>query len=69
MYLSDNYWPAVLCNIRKSRQVWGRISKLLWREGADPTVLEKFYHAVVQTVLLFGAETWVITETMRHRLK
>ena len=54
---SDNDWPAVLRNIRKARQVWGRLVKLLRKEGAEPTVLAKFYHAVVQAVLLFGAET------------
>ena len=30
------------------------------REGADPITLEKFYRAVVQAVLLFGAKTWVL---------
>ena len=44
---SDNDWPAVLHNIRKARQVWRRLGKLLRREGADPEVLSKFYHAVV----------------------
>ena len=31
---SEDYWPTVLHNIRKSHQVWGRLSKLLQREGA-----------------------------------
>ena len=52
---SDNDCLVVLRNIRKSRQVWGRLGKLLQREGAEPSVLEKFYHTVVQVVLLFGA--------------
>ena len=52
---SDKDCPAVLHKISKARQVWGRLGKLLWREGADPTVSEKFYRAVVQAVLLFGA--------------
>ena len=30
-------------------------------EGVDPKVLGHFYKAVVQAVLLFGEETWVIT--------
>ena len=54
---SDDDWPAVLHNIRKERQVLGRLGKLPWREGVEPTVLSKFYHAVVQAVLLFGSET------------
>ena len=58
-------WPEALCNIRKASQ----IRKLLRREEADTTVLAKFYRAVVQAVLLFGAETWVLTETMIQRLE
>ena len=42
LYLSDDNWMEVLRNIRKARQVWGRIGKLLRREGADPEALEKF---------------------------
>ena len=50
-------WPEVLRNIRKARQVWGRLGKLLFREGGEPEVSEKFYRAVLQAVILFGAET------------
>ena len=58
---SDDYWTAVLGNIRKESWVWGRLWKLFWRERADSTVSEKFYCAVVQVVLLFGADTWLLT--------
>ena len=61
---SDNDYPEILQNIRKARQVWGRLGKILWREGADPTVLEKLYCVVVQVVLLFGEETWVLMDTI-----
>ena len=40
-----------------ARLVWGRLGELLRREGADPKVAEIFYRAVIQAVLLFGAET------------
>ena len=30
---SDNDWPSVIHNIRKARQVWGRLWNLLQREG------------------------------------
>ena len=39
---SDDYWSAVLHNIKKARPVWGRLGKLLLREGAELTVSEKF---------------------------
>ena len=66
---SDNDWPEVLHNIRKSRQVWRQLGELLQREGAEPTVLKNIYRAVVQAVLLFGAETWVLTERMFRLLE
>ena len=31
---SDYNWPAILQNIRKARQVWGRLGNILRREGA-----------------------------------
>ena len=54
LYRSDDNLLAVPRNIRKARQVWGRLGKFLQWEGADLSVSEKFYHAVVQAVLLFG---------------
>ena len=41
---------------------------MLLREGAEPTVSEKFYRAVIQVVLLFGADTWVFSVPMEQRL-
>ena len=34
---------------------------ILGREGSDTRVLGNFFKAVVQSVLLFGLETWVVT--------
>ena len=36
LHQEDDYWPAVLRNIRRERQVWGRLGKFLRREGTDP---------------------------------
>ena len=41
-----------------------RLGKLLRRKGADPILLEMFYFVVVQVVLLFGVETWVLKSLM-----
>ena len=49
--------------------MWGRLDKLLQREGVKPEVSEKFYRVVVQAVLFFGAETWVILVPMLQRLE
>ena len=64
----DDVWPAVAGNIRKARVSWGRLARVLGREGADPKVSRSFYTAVTQQVLLFGAETWVLTRNMESAL-
>ena len=52
---TDDDWPAVAGNIRKARANWGRLARILGREGADLKVTRSFYTAVTQQVLLFGA--------------
>ena len=51
-------------NLGKAQKSWGRLSRILIQEGADPKVSGKFYKTVAQTVLLFGAETWVLALSM-----
>ena len=34
---------------------------MLWREGADTQVLEMFYRVVVQAVMIFRSESWVLS--------
>ena len=59
-----NEWLAVVGNLGKSRKSWGRLSRILSREGADPKLSGNFYKAVAQAVLLFGSETWVLAQSM-----
>ena len=61
MTAGDEDWPAVAGNLVKSRKSWGRLARILSREGVDKRVSGTFFKAVVQQVLLFGAETWVLT--------
>ena len=65
---TDNDWPSVVGNLRKARRSWGRLSRVLGREGADPKVSRVFYIAVNQAVLLFGSEMWVLTAHMEKAL-
>ena len=69
LYRSEEDWPEVRRNIWRAIQIWGRLGKFLSREGADPLVSEKFYHAVFQVVLIFGLETWVLTAAMLEKLE
>ena len=45
---TDDDWPAVAGNIRKVRVSWGRLARVMGREGADPKVSRSFYTAVTQ---------------------
>ena len=55
LHRSEEDWTLVRWNIRRARQVWGYLGKLLRREGAYPMFLRKFYQSVVQAVILFGS--------------
>ena len=69
MTANDNDWPALRKNLQKARGKWMQVSKVLRTEGADPKICANFYKAVVQTVLLFGSETWVISPAMLRTLE
>ena len=64
----DDNWPSVAGNLVKSQKSWGRLSWILSREGANNRVSGNFFKAVVQAVLLFGAETWVLTLSIERAL-
>ena len=68
MTAGDDDWPEVAGNLEKSRKSWGRLQRILRREGATPRISESFFKAVVQQVLLFGAETWVVTPKTERAL-
>ena len=64
----EDDWIAVVGNLGKARNSWGRLSGVLGREGTDPKVSGNLYKAVAQEVLLFGSEMWVLTKRMEKAL-
>ena len=62
-------WPAVAGNLVKARNSWGRLARILIREGADMRVMGTFFKAVVQQVLLFREEMWVLTPRIERALE
>ena len=68
MTAGDDDWPAVAGNLAKAWRSWGRLHMILGREGATARISGAFFKAVVQQVLLFGAETWVVTPKMERAL-
>ena len=58
---TDYHWPAVVITSAREKTVWRRMSRILRRERATPQVSGFFFKAMIQAVMLFGEETWVIT--------
>ena len=63
IFAADDDWLEVVKNLDRARKVWSRMSRILSREGVVPQLYGFFFKAVVQAVLLFGAETLVVTPT------
>lgn len=66
---TNDDWLAVCYNIKKAKTQWGRVRRILKLETSSTRVMGNFYKAVVQSVLLFGAETWVLPNTMLRKLE
>ena len=66
--MADNNWLAVFRNFSWARAVWKRMTIILSREGTEPQMSIFFFKSVVQVVLLFGSETWVVTPSMGSNL-
>ena len=62
----DDDWPSVAGNMGKAKKSWGRLQGILSRVGATKQVSGKMFKAVVQQVLLFGAEMWVVSPRMER---
>ena len=65
---SDNDWTEDRSNIGKLQQVWGRLGSILKRDEADHLASAAVYSAAVQSVLLFGLETWVLSTATERQL-
>ena len=66
---SNDDWLAILTNIKKYRIRWGRLAKVLRSYTIPHKLASVFYKVVIMTVLLYGRDTWVITGTMRLKLR
>ena len=60
----DDAWPELVGNLHNVRKRWVQLSIILRREGVKPRVLGMFFKVMVQAVLLFGSEMWVMTPYM-----
>jgi exonuclease III len=64
----DSDIPAVEKNLQKARQKWARLSRILSKESANPKVMASFYKAIIQSILLYGSESWTIAKNTMQKL-
>jgi hypothetical protein len=69
MAQDDDDIQAIRVQLRKACATWARVGQVLRSENALPPIAARFYQAIVQAILLYGSETWVISRTALTRLK
>ena len=57
---SDGACPVVKSNLQKAWKNWAWIMMILEQEGSNKRVLGTFFKEVVQKVIIFGSDTWVM---------
>jgi hypothetical protein len=65
----DNDWPAINRNLAKAQAAWGRLGKILSKEKANSKAMASIYKTVIQAVLLYGSESWVLNSDMERKLQ
>jgi hypothetical protein len=67
----DDNTQAILSQLWKARATWAQVGQVFWSKNASPSVATKFYQAIVQVqaILLYGSETWVLSQTALGRLE
>ena len=66
---NDNDSVCIQENIKNARKRWNCIGKILKAEGASAKCMAKFYITIVQAVLLYGADSWVVSKRDLERLR
>ena len=58
----DDDEHAALRQLHRAREKWGRLGAVLRGQNASARTRGYFYKAIIQAVLLYGSETWTISE-------
>ena len=65
----DDGIQAICAQMRKAQATWARVGQVLWSKNASPFVAAKIYQVIIQAILLYGSESWVISWTATARLE
>ena len=55
--------------LKKARGRWSGMARILKREGANAICMGKFYIAIVQALLLYGADSWAVSGRSLRKLE
>ena len=66
---ADENFQVCLRDLSKAKNKWGVLSRVLKQDEASMAYKSCTYLIVVSTVLLYGAETWVINAWIQHVLE
>jgi hypothetical protein len=66
---TDNDDHAANRQLQRAREKWNCIGKVLSSQGVDARTMGYFYKAIVQAVLLYGSESWTLTEGTLKKLR
>ena len=58
---NDNNTECIRTQIKKARARWNAVARMLKRVGANVFIISRFYLAIVQAVLLYGADSWTVS--------
>ena len=61
---NNSDWPTLYYNLKKAQQRWAMVARILVRDGASRRAMGMFYKGIVQAILLYGCETWTLTNPM-----
>ncbi len=62
--MMDDNAGVVRAQLVKAHWVWDRVSVILQGENALLKVCGTFYHAVIQSMLLSGIKSWVLSPAL-----
>ena len=66
---NDNDDHAALRQLARAREKWGRMSRLLSSQGASASTRGYFYKAIIQAVLLYGSESWTLSNSTLKKFR
>ena len=64
----DNDTKCIERQLSKAKSRWWRMARILKHEGANAKTMAKFYMAIIQAILLYGAESWALTRGHLRKL-